>query len=199
MKRIVIVGPESTGKSVLAAQLAQWLQTLWCPEHARAFLHKNGMKYNMDTLYTIGAGQEQLLQLYTDAVAGKRKLEKKIDDCLYTADGTAVQRPDLLVADTDALVMQVWQEYVFGKCHVATLETIAAPQTDHFYLLTKPDLPWSYDPLREYPDGDDRDKLFAQYHALLVANHANFGIVYGQGAERWNCARQCVGNWGFAG
>jgi nicotinamide riboside kinase len=56
-KKIVVIGPESTGKSTLCSQLAEHYKTLWCPEYAREYLETNGMDYTYDDLLTIAKGQ----------------------------------------------------------------------------------------------------------------------------------------------
>ena len=56
-KRIVILGPESTGKTTLSKELAQHYQTQWVPEFARNFLVTHGMNYDYDDLLTIARGQ----------------------------------------------------------------------------------------------------------------------------------------------
>ena len=57
LKKIVILGPESTGKSTLCAALAKHYNTSWCPEYARQFLNENGTKYSYEDLLTIAKGQ----------------------------------------------------------------------------------------------------------------------------------------------
>ena len=66
LKKIVIIGPESTGKSTLCDQLAQHYKTSWVPEYAREYLEKNGMDYTYENLLTIAKGQ---LSLEEDAVS----------------------------------------------------------------------------------------------------------------------------------
>ena len=57
LKKVVILGPESTGKSTLCEQLAQHFDTMWCPEFAREWLLTNGKNYSYDDLLTIAKGQ----------------------------------------------------------------------------------------------------------------------------------------------
>lgn len=91
LKKIVILGPESTGKSTLCEQLASHYNTLWCPEYAREYLLKNGMSYSYDDLLTIAKGQLNLE-------------DKKV---------SAVQDKPFVFIDTDMYVMKVWCEFVF--------------------------------------------------------------------------------------
>ena len=57
LKKIVVIGPESTGKSTLCRQLAEHFETLWCPEYAREYLLTNGKDYSFSDLLTIAKGQ----------------------------------------------------------------------------------------------------------------------------------------------
>ena len=68
LKKIVIIGPESTGKSTLSKQLAEHYNTLWCPEFAREYLLKNGMNYTYDDLLHIAKGQMALEDEYISSI-----------------------------------------------------------------------------------------------------------------------------------
>jgi nicotinamide riboside kinase len=57
MRKIVIIGPESTGKSTLCQQLAEYYDTVWCPEFAREYLSDKGMDYDFGDLLNIAQGQ----------------------------------------------------------------------------------------------------------------------------------------------
>jgi len=73
MKKIVIIGPESTGKTTLCEQLATHYQTLWCPEYAREYLLKNGTDYSFDDLLTIAKGQIALEEEYTESIVNSQE------------------------------------------------------------------------------------------------------------------------------
>ena len=68
LKKIVILGPESTGKSTLCKELAEHYKTLWCPEYAREYLLKHGMNYSFDDLLTIAREQIALENKYESEV-----------------------------------------------------------------------------------------------------------------------------------
>lgn len=163
MRKVVILGPESTGKSSLCEALASHYQTEWVPEYAREYLLSHGMDYRLDDLLVIARGQLAL------------------EDRL-TADGMAAGK-DLLFIDTDMYVMKVWSEFVFGRCDPWILEQIAVRQYDA-YLLCRADLPWVKDELREYPDLESREKLFHIYRDCLVNQSRPWAEVSGQGAAR---------------
>ncbi len=152
LKKIVVIGPECTGKSTLCEQLAQHYNTLWCPEYAREYLLKNGKDYNYDDLLTIAVGQI--------------KLEEKIEQSIRSHSTLIIHHSPLFI-DADMYVMKVWCEFVFGKCHSYILDQIAKRKYD-LYFLCNTDLPWIKDELREYPDLETRQKLFNIYKELLI-------------------------------
>ena len=68
MKKVVVIGPESTGKTTLCKQLATYFQTQWCPEFAREYLLEHGMDYSYDDLLIIARGQVELEEKYTSSI-----------------------------------------------------------------------------------------------------------------------------------
>jgi NadR type nicotinamide-nucleotide adenylyltransferase len=152
LKKIVVIGPESTGKSTLCGYLADYYNTLWCPEFARQYLLENGTAYTIDDLITIARGQLDAAQKHIAA------LQSQIDQ-------TGIVKP--LIIDTDMYVMKVWSEYVFGNCPTFILDEINKQDFD-LYLLCKPDIPWVKDELREYPDEKPRQELFQIYKDILI-------------------------------
>jgi NadR type nicotinamide-nucleotide adenylyltransferase len=173
LKKIVIIGPESTGKSTLCQQLSQQFNTLWCPEFARNYLLQYGKNYTYDDLLTIAKGQLQQEDEY------KEKVERgqMADD----SQQSTVNR--YLFIDTDMYVMKVWCEFVFGKCHQWILDRITERKYD-LYLLCKPDLPWIKDELREYPDEARRIKLYHFYKDLLLNQSTPWVEISGSYDER---------------
>ncbi len=148
VKRVVVLGPESTGKSTLCEQLASHFNTSWVPEFARDYLLQRGARYNYDDLLYIAQQQIKLEDQYAE----------KLAEC---------NPPTLLFIDTDLYVMKVWCEYVFGKCHSWILDQIAIRSYD-LYLLCDTDLPWMKDELREYPDLKSRRELYYIYKDIML-------------------------------
>ena len=179
IQKIVILGPESTGKSTLCAALAAHYQTIWTPEYARAFLSKNGTKYTYDDLLTIAKGQ---IKKEEEALASLNK---------NTVDQPITKISNKLILDTDMYVMKVWCEYVFNNCHHYILEQINQRSYD-LYLLCDIDLPWAADEMREYPDAGPRIELFTIYKELLINQNTPWGIVSGTGAQRTENAIQLI-------
>ena len=110
-KKIVVIGPESTGKSTLCEQLAAKFNTIWVPEFARQYLLSLGRPYHYDDLLIIAKGQ----------------LEQ--EDRLVASLKNA-----LIFIDTDMYVMKVWCEFVFGKCHSFILDEIVKRKYDAYLL-----------------------------------------------------------------
>jgi NadR type nicotinamide-nucleotide adenylyltransferase len=167
LQKIVVLGPESTGKSTLCEALAKHYGVVDCKEYARQYLNENGTKYNFEDLLTIAKGQLTLEQ-------------KAIDKAEQLLIETSKNK---IVIDTNMYVMKVWCEYVFNNCHTYILDEINNRNYD-FYLLCDIDLPWSADEMREYPDEKPRQELFAIYKDILINQNTPWGIVSGAGDER---------------
>lgn len=169
VKKIVVIGPESTGKSTLCQKLADHYKTLWVPEYAREYLEKNGAEYHYDDLLTIAKGQLES--------------ENNITGDILFQPGSGNQH-NLLLIDTDMYVMKVWAEFVFNQCHNWILDRIAERKYD-LYLLCDIDLPWVEDPLREYPDQKIRARLFHFYKDVLVNQTTPWCHIYGNYEDRF--------------
>lgn len=161
--KIVVIGPESTGKSTLCQRLSDHFNTDWCREYARDFLLEHGTDYSYDDLLKVAKGQI----LAEDAFIQSMQLKEK----------------KLVFIDTDMYVMKVWCEFVFGKCHPFILNEILHRSYDG-YLLCKPDLPWVKDELREYPDLKTRSLLYHHYRDILINQSTPWYEVNGEDPSR---------------
>ena len=163
-KRIVVIGPESTGKSTLCAQLAEHYQTCWCPEFAREYLKQTGGRYNYEDLLNVAHGQLELEDTMETQASGH-----------------------YFFIDTDMYVMKIWCEVAFEQCHSWILKQIARRSYD-FYLLCNTDLPWVKDDLREYPDPRFRNRLFRMYKDLAINSGTAWSEISGTDSERLQTA-----------
>lgn len=179
IQKIVVLGPESTGKSTLCAALAAHYQTVWTPEYARQYLSEHGTKYSYDDLLRIAKGQ-----IENEENAIKALHQKNISN-------TDQIKTNKLIVDTDMYVMKVWSEYVFNNCHPFILEQINERHYD-LYLLCDIDLPWAADEMREYPDEKPRIELFTIYKELLINQNTPWAIVSGTGEARTQNAIQAI-------
>jgi NadR type nicotinamide-nucleotide adenylyltransferase len=159
MLHISLTGPESAGKSTLAAQLAAHYGTVFVPEYARQYLEANGASYALPDLEAIAHGQ------------------------LAAEEAAARQAHRLLFCDTDLLVLKIWAENAFGTCPAWVLAALQQPRYA-LTLLLAPDLPWAPDPLREHPDPAQRWQFYALYRQELVARGWPFAEISGLAAER---------------
>lgn len=169
MKKVVIIGPESTGKSTLCGQLAEHYKTIWLPEFARQYLLAHGMNYSYNDLLTIAKGQ----------VASEEKISQQAEVNKF------------LFIDTDMYVMKVWCDFVFGKCHSWILDQINERKYD-MYLLCNVDLPWVKDELREYPDLNRRLTLYNIYKNILIHQLVPWIEISGNYNERLHKAVQAI-------
>jgi NadR type nicotinamide-nucleotide adenylyltransferase len=170
IKKIVIVGPESTGKSTLSENLANHFKTEWVREYAREYLDKNGTDYSFENLYDIAQGQ-----LAGEDAGFKHLQENKLNN--------PQQNIIPLIIDTDMYVIKVWSEFVFNKCDNRILSEIAKRKYDG-YILCNTDVPWVQDSMREYPDLVTREKLFHYYKEELSEQKLPWVTICGDYEER---------------
>jgi NadR type nicotinamide-nucleotide adenylyltransferase len=159
VKKIVVIGPESTGKSTLSQQLAEALDTLWVPEYARAYLEQLDIAYTQHDLLKIAQGQ------------------------LTLEDVIAPDANKLLVCDTDLYVLKVWSEDKYGNCHPWILEQIAERKYD-MYLLTDIDFEWQDDPLREHGTPAERSYFYNIYRDIVASSGLPWSNISGNPEER---------------
>lgn len=171
LKKVVIIGPESTGKSDLCKALALQFNSHFVPEYARDYLLTNGTAYSHDDLLKIAEGQLELEE--------------------HIAHNCSAEQKPVVFIDTDMQVIKTWSEFVFNRCDIKILNLIADRRYDLF-LLTNTDLPWQKDELREYPDHETRLKLFHHYRDALINQDVPWAEVSGTGAERIRNAVEAV-------
>ena len=166
-KRILILGPESTGKSTLAKDLAIHFGEPWVPEFAREYLEKLERPYQFEDLAEIGKGQVKL------------------------EDQLAEKAQKFLFCDTDLRVIHIWSEHRFGKTDPWVLEEIQQRKYE-LILLTDTDLPWEPDPLREYPELEMRQYFFEKYRKLAEDSGFPYLIVSGDREKRLKFSLEAI-------
>lgn len=164
--KVVLFGPESTGKTTLSEQLARHYHTVWVPEYAREYLqHKwnNERKTcEPDDLLPIAAGQMHLENTLTQKAT------------------------DVLICDTDLLETKVYSEaYYVGHCD-PILEKFALENRYDLYILTDIDIPWEEDDLRDKPD--HREEMFKYFKDTLEKYQRNYILVSGGKNKRLKTA-----------
>ncbi len=164
--KVVLFGPESTGKTTLSEQLARHYNTVWVPEYAREYLQD---KWN-NQRKTCEA--QDLLPI----AEGQMRLENDL-----TRKAT-----DLLICDTDLLETKVYSEaYYLGHCD-PILEKYALENQYNLYFLTYIDIPWEADDLRDKPK--ERENMFQYFKDTLEKYNRNFVILKGDKKSRLKTA-----------
>lgn len=160
--RVVLYGPESTGKTTLAKALADHYQTSWVPEFARSYLQEKWDK------------QQAVCTLADLPIIAQGQL---------AAENTAIAQANRLIfCDTNILVTKVWSETHFEGYCAPELNTILAQTHYDLYLLTSIDVPWEKDDLRDRPN--DREQMFIYFKQQLEAYNFPFLVLEGSLEER---------------
>lgn len=153
IKKIAVVGPESTGKSTITQQLARHYQTAWVAEYAR--------------YYCAALTDPCTLQDEINMFHGQVALEESV---LATAE------KDFIFCDTTFLTVKIWSDEMMGETPQIVLD--ALPQRPYdLYLLMDIDLPWQEDPLRDFPHL--REHFMQIWHKELQALNANYTVISG--------------------
>ena len=163
--KIALFGPESTGKTTLAKQLAKHFKTAWVPEFARDYLQQ---KWNKTA--QICDVNDMLPIAY-----GQTKLE---NESLSIAN-------EYLFCDTNLLVTKVFSEVYYGFCD-PLLDKAAREHEYDLFFLTDIDVPWKKDDLRDKPDG--RSSSFSIFKQTLIDNKKPFITLSGDKKLRLNKA-----------
>jgi NadR type nicotinamide-nucleotide adenylyltransferase len=167
IKKIVLTGVESTGKSTLAKILAKHFNTVSVPEYARVYLQEKGRNYTQADLLQIAKGQLLLEDTYTD------------------------EANKILFCDTNLQVIQLWSQELFNNIDPAITQ-LHLTRTYHHYLLLAPDITWQPDPLRTLPQQAQRDELHNLYLQDLQNNAYPFTIINGNYDQRKKLAIEVV-------
>ncbi len=170
--RIVITGPESTGKTELAKDLAEKLGAVWIPEYARTYVENLDHPYNYDDVIYIA--RHQIAQEARDS----ENIENRI-----------------LIFDTWLIITKVWLDLVFGKCPDWITDHIRSSKIDLF-LVCATDLPWIADPVREN-GGEKREELFQIYCHEIRSFGFKYEVITGTGEARTNNALKALSKYGL--
>ncbi|HEY4618215.1 MAG TPA: DUF4301 family protein [Flavobacterium sp.] len=159
--KIAMFGPESTGKTTLAIQLAEYYKTVWVPEFARDYLqekwNKNQLICDVDDMLPIAYGQTKF-ENYGQSIANK-----------------------YLFCDTNLMVTKVFSEVYYGYCD-PSLDKAAQEHEYDMFFLTDIDVPWEKDDLRDKPEG--RKSVFEVFKKSLIDNKKPFITLSGDKALR---------------
>jgi NadR type nicotinamide-nucleotide adenylyltransferase len=164
--KIIVTGPESTGKTTLSLFLAQSYRAQYVAEYARKYLLKLNNPYNHQDLLSIAKGQW----------AAEKRASKS-------------SKNGIVICDTSLIVMKIWSIFKYGKCDPWILKKIEQQNWDLF-LLTHYDIPYEEDPLRENPS--ERHTLYQLYYEELTQLGVPYYVMSGSHEERCRQAQKII-------
>lgn len=169
MKRVVLIGSESTGKTTLAQRLAGDFGVEWVPEFVRMYAEKKNGPLEFADHGPIARGQIAL-----EDSARERAMHL----------GAPV-----LIQDTDLLSTVVYSTHYYGQCPHWIGEAAHHRRPD-LYLLMDIDIPWTPDPQRDR--GDRREEMHDLFRAAVQGSGVPFVLVGGDGESRFHAARRAI-------
>jgi nicotinamide riboside kinase len=164
--RVILTGPESTGKTEIASKLADKYNSIYIPEYAREYIENLNRPYDYSDVEHIAKHQVKQMKEYS---SGETKL---------------------LFVDTYLIITKVWFKWVYNKFPSWLEDEIFKTRND-LYLLCKPDIAWFPDKVREN-GGEMRNILFDIYDKELKKFSMHYRHVSGMGDERFSNAARHV-------
>lgn len=155
--KVVLFGPESTGKTTLAKLLAEHYETAWVPEFARDYLQE---KFD----------RTRIICEYSDMLPiarGQMQLENEL----------AAEAKRVLICDTDLLETQVYSEQYYEGRVDPLLRKYAEMNSYDLYMLTSIDVPWEEDDLRDRPH--QREEMFRAFEQALIDHDRRYVVLSG--------------------
>ena len=168
--KIVLFGPESTGKTTLAKKLARYYSSVWVEEYARPYLQDKWNNERKTCEYV------DLMPIALGQMALENELVQKANKVLF--------------CDTDILETLVYSETYYGGTVDPVLAYWAKKNTYDLYLLCNIDIPWEADDLRDRPD--QREEMFQAFKKALDDNKRPYILVEGTKKERLETAVKAI-------
>lgn len=168
--KVVLFGPESTGKTTLSQQLARHYNTVWAPEYAREYLQD---KWNNERKI---CEEKDLIPIAIGQMNLENSLAKKADK--------------VLICDTDLLETKVYSEEYYGGFVDPLLDKYANENIYDIYFLTYIDTPWEADDLRDRPE--QREEMFKAFERALIKHNRPYILLKGDKETRLKKAVEVI-------
>jgi NadR type nicotinamide-nucleotide adenylyltransferase len=168
--KIVLFGPESSGKSSLAEALAEEYNTEWVPEFAREYLQE---KYNNSAEV---CAPSDLIPIAKGQIQMENKSAKKARNYLF--------------CDTNVLQTLTYAKVYFEDFQNAVLEQCVEQHEYTYYFLTYIDTPWVADDLRDKPE--ERIEMFSIFENTLIQKNLPFTTLKGDLKQRLQKAKSII-------
>lgn len=168
MKVVVLAGPESSGKSWLAAELQAHFGGLMVGEYVRYFIDHYQRDTTLADIPAIAHGQ------------------------LAWEDAARAQQPRLLILDTHLLTNTLWSQTLFGDCPPWIEQALLARHYDLHLLLSPQDVDWTDDGQRCQPELSQRQAFFDATRQWLVQHRQPLQVIEGDWAQRRRLAFAAV-------
>ena len=168
--KVVLFGPESTGKTTMSELLAKHYDTVWVAEYAREYLQD---KWNNERKT---CEDSDLIPIARGQIALENKLALKADR--------------ILICDTDLLETKVYSEEYYGGFVHPNLDKYALKNKYDLYLLTNIDTPWEADDLRDRPD--QRQEMYQAFENTLIRYKRPYIKLDGSIKERVELATTAI-------
>jgi len=158
--RILITGPECTGKSTLAEQLSDHLGIPWFPEHARSYLEAHGPSYKQEDILKLAQEHYLLVQEFHEEQS--------------------------LIFDTYLLNLKLWTEIKYGQKEPWIDARLAEMNSFDKVFLLYPNLPWKQDGFRE--NESKGKEIFRRFEEALSALSCEYEVIDQLGPNRLQAA-----------
>lgn len=161
--KVVLYGPESTGKSSLVEELAKYYDTVYVKEFSRSYAEtkaKQNLQLSKKDVLPIAIGQ------------------------MHSENEQLKNANKLLICDTDLLETKVYSEFYYNGFCPDLVKKYALENTYDLYFLTYIDTPWKADSIRDQPNS--RLQMFTAFEQTLVDSKKRYIIVKGSFEERLN-------------
>lgn len=171
MKKVCLIGPESTGKTTCAIKLAQELDTVFVPEYAKSVIEKQNGQFFYNNVEQVATAQ----------VCSENALKHMVNK--------------IMICDSDVITTMIWSDILFGK-HPKILDTIAQSQKYDLTLLFSPDVAWVDDQHRQClpnaADSNIRWDFFYKMEEKLKQLDRHYVVINGSYENRFEQSLQTI-------